>query len=219
LDTIIGFILDSQEVSGWWTDIPLTMATIVINLLCVNQVVGTWKQSHRIWKERSVEGVSITTMTFYGFYFMAFLLYGINQGKLNMVIGGFQFLFYVPILLGAWKFSTAAAKRLLAIRSLQFAFLPIIMFFIPWKNAYLLFLLAGILWTMVLMYRELKWAAGVGSVEVTFLWSFFISAIFWFCYGWMLRDVALMIFNPLAGLILGATIKLYYKKRAAVVVK
>lgn len=192
---------------------PLTLATIIINALCVNQIIGTWKQSALVWRNRSIEGVSITTMTYYGFYFLAFLFYGIDRGSLNMAIGGFQFLLYVPIILGAWKFGNANDRKLVLVRSLQCALIPIIMIIVPWKNAYLLLLLFLILWTMVLMYRELRDAHGVGSFEASFAWAFLLAAIFWFAYAIILRDVALMIFNPLAGLILIATLHLYYKKK------
>jgi uncharacterized membrane protein len=65
------------------------------------------------------------------------------------------------------------------------------------------------------MYRELKNITGVGSVVIGFQFAFLANAIFWFLYGLSIADWPLIIFNPIAAILLTMTILLYTRKERA----
>ena len=155
-------------------------------------------------------------MSFYCFYFMAFLCYGVAKGALNMVLSGSQFILYIPLLIGLWKFGDAKCRMTMKVGVPLFALIPVIMYITAWKETFLLMLFAGILVTIWLMLTELKRVVGVGCFEIKFAVAFLANAIFWFMYGVALHDIPLMIFNPLAVVLLVMIMLLYFKKKAAI---
>ena len=214
MNTLLQFFVNSPEVRGWHF---ATAITVVINILTLNQACATAGQVRRIYVCRSISGVSVVTMCFYCFYFMAFLSYGIAKGALNMVLSGLQFILYIPLIIGLWKFGDEKSRRTLKVSVPLFALIPVIMHMTAWKETFLLMLFAGILVTIWLMWRELKMAEGVGCFEVRFAVAFLANAIFWFLYAVTLHDMPLMIFNPLAVILLLMTISLYFRKKAATI--
>lgn len=214
MDTLLQFFVNSPEVRGWHF---ATAITVVINILTLNQACATAKQVRRIYTCRSISGVSVVTMSFYCFYFMAFLCYGIAKGALNMVLSGSQFILYVPLLIGMWRFGDEKSRKTMKIGVPLFALIPVIMYMTAWKETFLLMLFAGILVTIWLMLSELKRAQGVGCFEIKFAMAFLANAIFWFLYGISLHDLPLIIFNPLAVILLLMIVSLYLKKKTAIV--
>ncbi len=213
MDTLLQFFVNSPEIRGWHF---ATAITVIINILTLNQACATTGQVRQIYRCRSISGVSVVTMSFYCFYFMAFLSYGVAKGSLNMVLSGSQFIIYIPLLIGMWKFGDAKCRKTMRIGVPLFALIPVIMHFTLWKETFLLLLFAVILVTIWLMRTELKKAHGVGCFEIKFAVAFLANAIFWFLYGISLHDMPLMIFNPLAVILLLMIISLYFKKKAAI---
>lgn len=213
MDTLLQFFVNSPEVRGWHF---ATAITVVINILTLNQACATAGQVRRIYSCHSISGVSVVTMSFYCFYFMAFLCYGIAKGSLNMVLSGSQCILYIPLLLGMWKFGDVKCRKTMKVGLPLFALIPVIMYLTEWKETFLLMLFGAILVTIWLMHTELKRARGVGCFEIKFAVAFLANAIFWFLYGISLHDMPLMIFNPFAVILLLMIISLYFKKKAAI---
>lgn len=207
---IQSFILQSPEVREWHSG---TAIAVMINLLTLYQAAATVGQVRRIFRDRSTSGVSTATMVYYAFYFLAFLVYGMHKGALTMVGNALQFLIYIPLSIGLWKYGSEETRGTIRRTIPMFALLPVIMAIIPWKGTFFLMLLGGILITQWLMYRELRRADGVGSFEIMFAYAFLVNAVFWFLYALRLRDIPLMIFNPIAAILLTMTILLYFKKK------
>lgn len=213
MESVLNFVMNSAEVRGWHSG---TAISVIINLLTLNQAWATAGQARRIFRTRSGLGVSVITMTFYAFYFPAFMLYGIHKGALNMVLNASQFIIYIPLLFGLWKFGDVHTKRTMRFCVPAFALLPLIMYIVTWKETFLLILFAGILLTILLMLKELRNIQGTGSFEIKFAIAFLVNALFWFLYGMSLRDIPLLIFNPLAAILLSMVIVLYMKKRRTI---
>jgi uncharacterized protein with PQ loop repeat len=209
---IVTFILRSPEVRGWHGGAALT---IIINLLLGFQVWALLAQTRRVYRDRSTLGLSVITLVFNGYFFAAFFIYGIRKEALNMVLSGSQFVLYIPLIIGLWKYSGEQQRKQLKMSIPIFAIIPPIMAITPWKEAYLLCLFAGVLVTILLMYRELKNITGVGSVVIGFQFAFLANAIFWFLYGLSIADWPLIIFNPIAAILLTMTILLYTRKERA----
>lgn len=207
---IIGFLLRSPEVRDWHSG---TALTVIINLLTAFQVWTLLAQTRKVYVDRSTLGLSVITLAFYAFYFAAFLVYGVSKNSLNMVISGSQFVIYIPLVLGLWKHGSSAERKQLKISLPFFALIPLVMILTPWKEALVLCLFAGILVSIWLMYRELKNISGVGSVVIKFQCAFLVNAVFWFMYGVSITDWPLIIFNPIAAVLLTMTILLYFKKK------
>lgn len=207
---MLNFILQSPEVRGWHSG---TAIAVMINLLTLYQAAATIGQVRRIFADKSTSGISAGTMAYFAFYFLAFLVYGIHKGALTMVGNALQFLIYIPLLIGLWKYGNKETRRTIRSTIPVFALLPVIMVIIPWKGPFFLMLLCGILITQWLMHQELRRADGVGSFEIMFAYAFLMNAIFWFLYALSLRDIPLMIFNPIAAILITMTILLYFKKK------
>jgi uncharacterized protein with PQ loop repeat len=206
---IQGFILHSPEVREWHSG---TAIAVMINLLTLYQAIATIGQVRRIFAERSTSGISTGTMIYFAFYFQAFLVYGIEKGALTMVGNALQFLIYIPLIIGLWKYGDKETRGMICWAIPLFALLPIIMVIISWKEPFFLLLLGGILITQWLMYQELRRADGVGSFEIMFAYAFLANAIFWFLYGLSIADWPLIIFNPIAAILLIMIILLYTRK-------
>lgn len=209
---IHAFILNSPEIQGWHSSAALT---ILINLLTCFQACALVTQTCRVYADRSTLGLSVITLVFYGFYFCAFFIYGLDKGSLNIVFSGSQFIVYIPLIIGLWKYGNIDTKRLLRVSVPLCAFIPPIMILTPWKEAFLSCLFAGIVVSLWLMYRELRNISGVGSVVIGFQFAFLANAIFWFFYGVHLGDMPLMIFNPIFAVLLIMIIMLYFNKKRA----
>ncbi len=209
MNSIWAFFLSTPEVREWHSE---TALTVIINLLTLNQTLATTSQVRKVFRERSILGLSVITIVFYAFYFLAFLIYGVNKGSLNMILSGAQFILYIPLVIGLWKHGGEEGRQKLRKLIPVFGMIPVIMLLIPWKETFLLCLFGGILITIGLMYRELKNIRGVGSVEIKFQFAFLANAIFWFFYGLSIHDMPLIIFNPLATILLVMMIVLYNQK-------
>ncbi len=207
---MLGFIFHFPEVRDWHSG---TALTLIINLLTAVQVGTLIAQTRKVYVLRSSLGLSVITLTFYGFYFAAFFVYGIHKESLNMIVSGAQFVLYVPLLIGLWKYSGMTEQKQMKIYGPFLATIPFIMILVPWKEAFMLGLFAGILVSIWLMYRELKNIMGIGSVVIGFQYAFLLNTIFWFVYGVAITDWPLIIFNPLAAILLTMTIVLYAKKK------
>lgn len=205
-----GFLFRFPEVRDWhWG----TAITVMINLLTTFQVWTLMAQTRKVYVDRSTLGLSVITLTFYAFYFAAFFVYGIHKEFLNMILSGSQFVLYIPLLYGLWKYGGIKEKKQLRTSIPVFAVIPPVMILIPQKEAFLFCLFIGVLFSVWLMYRELKSIAGVGSVVIRFQYAFLANTVFWFIYGVSISDWPLILFNPPAAILLSMTILLYFKKK------
>ena len=218
MDIVIGFIVSSPEYLAWGWNIE-TLVNITINALTVNATIGVSKQAKQVWRERSVIGLSGPTFSYLLFYCLAFMVYGIEKGALNMVIASLIAFAYIPIVLGIWRFGTQREKTSTILWSYVFSTLPFIMMqgTTQSKEKFLGLLLVGMLSLLVVAFEKFRRTPGIGNVNPAFSWAFLAAGLFWIPYSLMLGAIGLVLFNAGMAMIMGATLVIYYSRKKKMV--
>lgn len=187
----------------------------MINLLTFNTILGASKQAKQIWRERSAAGLSGSVFAYFFFYCLAFIIYGIEKGAINMVVAGSVFLAYIPTLLGMWRFGDSGEKKGLVIFSSVFATMPVVMAVLEPRSreGFLGVLLVGMFIVLIVGFEKFRRTPGLGNVNPSFSWAFLIAGVFWSWYSYTLGEVGLICFNAGMVLIMSATLVLYYSRK------
>ena len=200
-----------------WGYNALTFSAIGTFLFTFLQMWSFGQQAKLVWVSRSGESVSVKMFSYWFFYWIAFSLYGVAGKSIAIAFNGLMFLATAPILLGLYKFK--GFTRWEKISFSVFSLIPALMFYCPkaQKPTLLLVLLMGVLFSITLQPYEIWQKKSAGSVEPKLLVVFALTSIFWFAYGIVIRDMPLIVFNPLAIVVLLITLGLWwkYKDRAA----
>lgn len=215
LDTILAFLAGTIEVRSFgWNG--TTLVNSVITLLTINQGYAAWTQSRMIREKGSTEGVSLTSIVFCFYVFLAWFAYGVHKNSLNLVVNALLFLPYGMILQAAWKHAATPERKTLLNRLILLAVIPLVMTFTAWKEVLFIILLLALLGVAVAMFWELVRAQGVGSADWRVAMSFFVAAIFWFLYSRGKPEfVALYWFNAVTIPMWAIYLLVYLKRRFA----
>jgi len=206
------FIQNSVEWNGWgWNSLTISFfATLMFTII---QALGLSKQFYTIY--RSASGVSVSA-PFFAYFFYAMVscfFYGIFSQSIALVCNGTLGIFYFLVLFGLWKYKgfTKIEMTLLFLFSLMVVFMIIF----PWKDTLFLIFTAGGLVPManqpIVMWRN----KNAGVLDLGFVVVFSASVLFWLIYGLAIKNLALMIINPIALIIMFITILLWLKYKPA----
>ena len=211
-DFLMGLLKSTVEYQNWGYN-ALTFSAIGTFLFTFLQMWSFGQQNKRIWSSRSGEAVSVPMFSYWLFYWTAFLIYGVFGKSIAIVFNSLMFLTTIPILLGLYKFKGFVRREKILFGI--FSLIPVAMFYCPQaqKPALLLALLMGVLFSIALQPYEIWQKKSAGSVEPKLLVVFAVTAVFWFAYGIITKDIPLMIFNPLAIVVLLITLGLWRKYR------
>lgn len=176
---------------------------------------GLWKQSQKIWKEKSGKSVSVTA----NFSFLTSMFVGLAYSfEKNLDAVAFHNLlriaFLLPIIMGLVKFKkfTKTEKVLCAC----FCTTMLLVWFMPRKDfLFLFFQTAGVL-TLATQPYEIFKNKDIGVVEVKLFAVFVPNGIFWVIYAFANGDWILKITQPiflaLTVIILALCLNPNYKK-------
>ena len=194
-----------------WGYNALTFSAIGTFFFTILQMWSFGQQSKLIWASCSGESVSVKMFSYWFFYWMSFSVYGVAGKSIAIVFNGLMFLATAPILLGLYKFKGFVRQE--KILFWIFALIPLVMYYCPkpQKPTLLLILLMGVLFSIILQPYEIWQKKNAGKVEPKLLAIFAVTAVFWFAYGIVIKDIPLMIFNPLAIVVLLVTLGLWRK--------
>lgn len=189
-----------------------TVSAFAIIFFSTLQGYGFLEQNQRIWKAKSGKSVSITWLIFSAFTFVVIFIYGLSIKSGVLMYTGFLALFHVPILIGLKKFEGfSLINKIIFIGCVSAVALMILM---PFKDKiFFAFQFAGIA-TAATQPWKIKKAKDPGVVEIKLILFLFTANIFWFAYGFAIKDWVLIITTPLALTIFGLTAIFwrYYKK-------
>jgi hypothetical protein len=210
---LIEIIKGTVEFQNWGLNI-LTISALGTVFFTLLQAWSLLRQNKAIWQNRSGESINVTIFSYWLFYFMAFTIYGFGNKSIAMVANGLLFIVFIPIILGLWKF-----KKFNLIEKLGFSvfwIIPLKMHIDPIsdrQNLLLIFLIGILLFSIFQPYEVWK-NKHPGSIEPKMLLVFMATNIFWFVYGLTIKDMALIVFNPLGFLVFAVTFWLWrkYKK-------
>lgn len=212
--TIETFLVNTQEFKGlgWESEQrSLTIGFIGICFFTILGAYGQYKQSKKIWVEESGESVSVIWNTVFTFTFASFFVYGIETYNLACIIHGFRTLFYIPILIGLYKFNCFTKREiwlciLMLITVITMPFLTretMTIFFTS-------FILAGIVaagfqpWEIYKNKRR-------GNVSLEFISIYAISTTFWIVYTYIIEDKILFYMTVSYLVIYTTTIFLWFR--------
>ena len=194
MEYLIDILKNTKEVREWglnWITIG-ALGTLLFTFL---QTWGIWKQNKNIKSKKSGEGISVTLFGFSAFYFMAFINYGFYCNSIAMILNGCLGFPCFELLKNLEKFKTITTKEKMSL--VFFSLMPLSMALVPYRKTLQLVFLIGILWGIFLQILELV-QKGKSNLEPKTIRIFLITGLFWFVFALAIKDVPLMIFNPIA---------------------
>lgn len=195
---------------GWNTDTGGAVGAIFFAAL---QGIGFRKQWRKIWSEGAAPTVSLTLFMYSMCYFFSFLIYGAQKMSITMTLTGLLGFFHVPILAGVLEYETVKRHErpflyLLPLMIPLMGYAPIGGF----REELLTVYLFGILgFLMPQVYRAWK-SPAPKDLDPSLMLSFLLGTVFWFAFAFAVRSIALKIFNPLAFVLWGTMLVLWWKK-------
>lgn len=209
---MLEFIRDTIEYQNFGFN-TITFSFFGTFFFSILQAWSLLKQNTKIKKKKSGQSLSITFFTYSCCYFFAFLVYGILNRSIGMIVNGLLGFCYIPILFNLHRFK--------GFFNINWIFLGLFSLMIPTvyllkgelRNVFVLIGLFGLGIPLILQIREMYKQKSTGSVEPRFLIVFGFSSIFWFIYGLVINNWIFIVFNPFSILLLGIAFGLYVKYR------
>ena len=204
-------VVESREYREWGWNV-LTIGAIGIVALVFVEGWGAWKQNQKIWREKSGESVSVIFFSYNFFSFTALIFYGAHIASGASILNGLLAFFYIPILLGLWKFKgfTRKEKVLFFLYSMMVPAIAIL----PWKDEVFLIISLGIVYSVATVPWELWKMKKSGAVEIKLLIVFLVSTVFWVSYSFAIHEWVLEILTTINLILLGLATILWFRYRA-----
>jgi len=205
-------ILEILRSTVEWQSLGYNALTITFLATLITTSLGGWgyiRQARAVWKKKSGESVSVTLFSYFGAFFLAFLVYGIATRRIAVAFNGLLGFFHVPILWGLWKFKGFSRAE----KVLFWMFLGMIpaMAFLPRKDLMLMVFMFGTLIPVAKQPYEMWQAKSAGVMDIGFVAVFLFSTFFWTIYAFAVRDWVMEIVNPIALVIVLAIAALWFK--------
>ncbi len=200
----------TYEWQNWgWNALTIgSLGTIVFTFV---QGWGLWKQKQAIWNAESGESVSVSWFSYFTFFFIAFLFYGIHIASVAVIMNGLLAILHVPILVGLWRFK--GFTRYEKIQLVPFAGMVPAMALLPWKDELFLIFSFGTLYSLGTQPWELWKTKKTGVVEIRLVGVYFLATFFWVIYSFAVGEWVLRITTPTSLILLGLTSVLWFKYR------
>ena len=194
---------------GWNSLIIGSAGTIIFTFF---EGWGILKQNESIWREKSGESVSVSWFSFLGFFFFAFILYGVHLKSIAIVVNGSVLgPLHLPVLWGLWKYKGFTGKEKLLF-VLSVLMVPA-MAFIPWKSEVYLLLSIGTIIALASQPWEIWENKNAGVLEIRLIGIYLVSTGFWVAYAFATGDLPLEIITTAALFLLLITCLLWFKYR------
>lgn len=211
LNQTIEFFANSVEVKGWGFNL-LSLSTLGIVFFGCLEAWALFNQNKGIWSKRSGDSISVSLFTYLASYFAASIVYGVSINSLSVVLNcAILVLFYIPIILGLWKFKKWTAFDIWA--SLGYLLMVPLIAFLPWTEVLYLIFSFGTIYSMATQPYELWKKKDVGVLDIRLVGVYFASCCFWTVYAFTADALALKILNPPILILLALTWWLWRKYR------
>ena len=199
------------EFQNWGMNV-LTFSFLATLFFNAFQFWGFYKQNQTIWRNRSGLSVSLLLFSYYTAFFLAFLVYGLQNASIAIITGGISGFMCLPIFIGLYKFKDTQIWEKVVAFSL-FLIIPIMA--VTSRKDALLSVLLGVAGLFLLHQLHEIWATKKsGSVDPRMISVFVASTMFWTVYSVSIGNLVLGIFNPFACVIYSTILFLWFKYRA-----
>ncbi|MCX6797698.1 MAG: hypothetical protein NTX66_00550 [Candidatus Falkowbacteria bacterium] len=190
-----------------WNVITLSfLATIPLTMF---QIRAAIKQNRIIWKSKSSESWTLTLFAYLCFYFLSFIFYGLNLGSIAFFLSGLPGFFYIPIMIGVWKYKKRSSMDCLA--SVSLSLIIPLMAFSNSKGLFMLIMFGVGAMAMITQAYKMIRNDNYKDVEPEFLISFLVSSVFWLIYSISTTAWAIVISSSLSLLFLSVMLVLYFR--------
>ncbi len=174
-------------------------------------------QGRKIWKNKSGLSVSVTWTFIFFFMFLAYPIIGAErQNTLLFWQGVFRVLFYVPILVGLYKFKGFTRKEIVLARILFLMIFIMIEYPFTGEFIYTAINLFGV-FGIFAQGRLMKEEKGSGVVSPFLLFVYATNILFWLWYTYQVKDLFLFVNTAFFLFAYAYTILMWIKFRCAVV--
>lgn len=192
----------------------LTVSAFGATIFTFLQGWGVRKLGNRIWNTKEGESVSVTFIGYSTFYFLAFLIYGAERLSITMTLNGLLALFHIRVMRGLLKFKGFTNIEWVWLFGFAILMVPgMLLLRGGEQEIFLLVLLFGIIFTLIRQTYEVWRAKSAGALEPKYFYTFLITNVFWFVYAMFVGAWPLMIFNPMAFVLLSINLMFYYRYR------
>ena len=187
----------------------VTFGAVGANVFTCMQAWGLHKQYRTICRRKRADGVSLSFFVFSTGYCAAFLYYGWISHSITITWNGMLAPLFGAVVIAIIRYRGITFPELCA--TIFAPVLVIAMVFIERKTLLLLTYL--FLFLLFLLAQPLKIIRERNSREVSLSFQYICIAtsVFWFSYAIAIKDIALIIFNPIVFLLYAWTIVLCRK--------
>lgn len=154
-------------------------------------------QGRKIWKNKSGLSVSATWSFIFFFMFLTYPIIGVERQN-NLIVwqGVFRVLFYIPILIGLYKFKGFTKKEMMFGRILFMMIFIMVEYPSTGEFIYSIINLFGVIGVFLqgaLIKKEQK----TGVVSSVLLFAYATNVLFWMWYTYQIKDFFLFINSAL----------------------
>ena len=196
------------EFQNWGFNV-LIISSFMTMAFSVFQGYGFVLQAIKIFREKSVRSLSLPVFFLFFSYFMAFVIYGIDQNSIAITFNGLLFIFVAPIIIGIFKFKEIKVKDVFIFIVIM-AIVPI-MIFVKDKDSFLFFLLVVNLVVLSSQILTIMKEKSMGAVEIKLIIILLATSCFWLIYSIWIINLPLILFNS-AVIILYLNIIILHRK-------
>lgn len=208
------FIKNTIEYQNWgWNAVTVSfIGTIIFTIL---QMWSSFEQGRTIFRKRSGESVSSSLFIYAGWYCFTFLVYGMVRNSIAMSLNGLLCIPYAFAVYGLYRFKGFNGfEKFLLVACAGMG--PVIYLLSGTaREIALTAIVIGLLIPLAIQVREMYRTKSPGAMDPRFVTVLILSCIFWFIYGLYTETLVLEVFNPLAAVLLGITLLLYFRYKAA----
>lgn len=208
MSAIFEIIRSSIEYKNFGAN-TITASFLATIFLSCFQIRAAIKQNRIIWRNEASNLWTLTVCAYFFFYFLSFIAYGINQKSAAYFFSGLPGLFYIPIIVGIFKFKKIKITDYIA--SLVLLIIAILMLEFENKGIFVLILFGiGAASLLILGYQMVR-KNEYREIEPELLISFFVSAAFWLTYSISIGDRVVLTSSGISMLFTSVGLILYYR--------
>jgi len=193
-----------------WGFNALIISFFMTIIFSIFQGYGFVVQSRKIFKEESVESISLVMFFYLFFYLMAFAVYGLEEKSLAIIFKGLIFIFVAPIIVGIFKFKDKITLKDICLFILTMTVVPA-MIILKNKDGLLLFLLTIGLVAIFFQLITIVKNKSTGVLEIKLIYICLTTNIFWLIYAVGIKNFPLIFSNCIAIFFYASIIGLYKK--------
>jgi uncharacterized protein with PQ loop repeat len=206
----MNFISNLVEYQNWGLNI-LTISALGTLFFTILQVYGACDQNKKIWSKKPLKSVSLLFFAYNCSYFSSLFCYGFFKHSLAMILNGLLLFFFLPIVIGVWKFKKNTAKE--KFWAVAFLLIVPLMIIMPQKDLLFMISLFGIACFFSVQLRKIMVEKDFSSLSLKLVIILLATVIFWLGYSIAIHNLALEINSALAIILYAFAIFLYFKYR------